>query len=74
MRKKTVSRAVCSTRLCFQVNELSVSKQSHLTSADSFDSVQERYPDLVAIDSSGDMTGNVADFCKSSVQHIANPY
>jgi hypothetical protein len=27
--------------------------------------MQENYPDLVAVDSFGNMTGNVADFCAS---------
>ena len=32
---------------------------------DPFSVVQERYPGLVAVDSTGSMTGNVVDFCKS---------
>jgi hypothetical protein len=32
---------------------------------DSFNVVQERYPDLVATDSTGSMTGSVVDFCES---------
>lgn len=38
-----------------------------LTAADSFSHVQENYPDLVGIDSSGTLTGKVADFCKFSL-------
>jgi hypothetical protein len=35
-----------------------------LTTADSFSVLQEKYPKLIAIDSAGDMTGEVADFCE----------
>lgn len=34
-----------------------------LTHQDSFDYVQEKHPDIVAISSKGEMTGNVIDFC-----------
>ena len=37
---------------------------ARLKPPDSFNYVQERYPELVAIDSIGEMTGNVVDFCK----------
>lgn len=32
---------------------------------DNFDTVQAAYPQLIAINKSGSMTGNVVDFCKS---------
>jgi dual specificity MAP kinase phosphatase len=35
-----------------------------LTCVDSFGSVQEKYPNLIAIDPTGRATGNVVDFCK----------
>jgi dual specificity MAP kinase phosphatase len=35
-----------------------------LTISDTFNVVQDKYPSLIAIDSAGDMTGEVADFCE----------
>lgn len=62
-------RKACSTRLCSQVsNVLFITTDVLLREVDSFDYVQEKYPKLVAIDSTGRMTGNVVDFCKNQPQ------
>lgn len=41
---------------------------------DPFSHVQEHYPHLVAVDSTGAMTGNVVDFCKSFRQYPEQHY
>ena len=35
-----------------------------LTVTDPFESFETEHPDLVAVNSNGEMTGNVVDFCK----------
>ena len=41
-----------------------------LIMADSFNVLQDKYPKLVAIDSAGEMTGEVADFCEYYVRSL----
>lgn len=64
MKQGTGSRIAYSIRLCFQVLALTVRKRTKLTRPDPFTSMQEKYPKLIAINSKGDMTGEVADFCE----------
>jgi hypothetical protein len=65
-----VFRAAYSTHLCSRVRSISCTWEMSLTGLDSFNIVQDKYPDLIAIDSTGSITGNVADFCESPLHSL----